>query len=66
MSEEGSLWIGLAEKLFGVILIIASIVLYYFTFTSTDTLSIFIGLFGFLGTVVLIAGVFLIIIKPPE
>ncbi len=66
MSEGGSIWIGLAEKLFGLILILVSILLFYFTYTSTASLSVFTGLFGFLSTIVLIAGIFLIIVKPPE
>ena len=64
--EQGSMWIGLAEKLFGLILIIISGILLYFTLTSTSTLIQFAGLFGFLAVVMLIAGILLIIIKPPE
>ena len=66
MSEEGSLWVGLAEKFFGLILVILSIIMIYFTATSTDTLSIYTGLFGFLSAIVLIAGAFMIVVKPPE
>jgi hypothetical protein len=67
MSEEGdSFWITLAEKLFGLILIALSIILFYVTFTSNSVLGIFTGLFGFLGFVILIAGAFLIVVKPPE
>ena len=66
MSEEGdSFWISLAEKFFGLLLVALAIVLFYFTFTS-PALSLFAGLFGFLGVVVLIAGGFLIVVKPPE
>jgi hypothetical protein len=66
MSEEGSFWIGLAEKFFGLILVIVSIILIYFTATSLDTLSAYTGLFAFLGVIVLIAGAFMIVVKPPE
>ncbi len=67
MSEEGSsFWISLTEKLVGIILIIVSILMFYFTATSTDTLNVFTGLFAFLGVVVLLGGVFLIVVKPPE
>jgi hypothetical protein len=67
MSEEGdSFWITLAEKFFGLLLVAISIILFYFTFTSTAVLGIFTDLFGFLGVIILIAGTFLIIVKPPE
>ena len=66
MSEEGSFWINLAEKLFGLILIIISLLMIYFTATSTAALGIFTGLFGFLSAVILIAGAFLMIVKAPE
>ena len=67
MSEEGStFWISLTEKLIGIILIIVSIIMFYYTATSTDTLNVFTGLFAFLGVVVLVGGAFLIVVKPPE
>jgi uncharacterized membrane protein HdeD (DUF308 family) len=66
MSEEVSLWTKIAEKLLGIILVILSILLLYFTATSTDALGAFAGLFGFLGVILLIAGIFLIIVKIPE
>ena len=67
MSEEGSsFWITLTEKLIGLILISLSILLFYFTATSTNVLSASTGLFAFLGVVVLVGGAFLIITKPPE
>jgi uncharacterized membrane protein HdeD (DUF308 family) len=67
MSEEGaSFWITLAEKFIGLILIIVSILMIYFTATSTSVLTVFTGLFAFLGAVLLIGGAFLIIVKAPE
>ncbi len=67
MSEEtGSFWIGLAEKFFGLILVIVSLIMIYFTATSIDTLSIYTGLFAFLSVIVLIAGAFMIVVRPPE
>lgn len=66
MSEEVSLWTKLTEKLLGLILIIISIVIFYLTSISTDALRNFAGLFGFLGAIVLIAGIFLVIAKAPE
>jgi len=67
MSEEGSsFWIALVEKLIGLFLIILSILMIYFTVTSISALSLATGMFAFLGVVVLISGVFLMIVKPPE
>jgi len=66
MSEEVSFWTKITEKLLGIILVIISVLLFYFTATSTDVLRAFTGLFAFLGVIVLIAGIFLIIVKIPE
>ncbi len=64
--EQGSFWIGLAEKFFGLILIVIGIVLVYLTATSISTLGVFTGLFIFLSAIVIAAGIFLMIVKPPE
>ena len=66
MSEEGSLWIKIAEKFFGLLLIILGALLVYFTATSTAALGVYTALFVFLSMVVLAAGAFLIVVKPPE
>jgi len=66
MSEEVSFWTKIAEKLLGVILVLISVLMLYFTATSTDVLKAFSGFFGFLGVLVLIAGIFLLIAKIPE
>jgi uncharacterized membrane protein HdeD (DUF308 family) len=67
MSEEGeSFWITLAEKFIGLLLIIVSILMIYFTATSTNVLNVFTGLFAFLSAILLIGGAFLIIVKAPE
>ena len=67
MSEEGdTFWVSLAEKGIGVILIIVSALMLYFTATSTDALGAFAWLFGVLGVIVLAIGVFLLLVKPPE
>jgi preprotein translocase subunit SecY len=63
--ESGSLWIKLAEKFFGLLLIVVSALLIYFTATS-GTLGVYAGLFYFLSVVILIAGAFLVIVSPPE
>jgi hypothetical protein len=64
--EEGRFWVTLTEKIIGLVLIIVSIAMLYFTFTSDVALGAFTGFFGFLGIVVLVAGGFLIVVKPPE
>jgi predicted membrane channel-forming protein YqfA (hemolysin III family) len=66
MSEEGSLWIKIAEKFFGLLLIILGALLVYFTATSSAALGAFTALFVFLSLVFLAVGVFLIVVKPPE
>jgi len=63
VSEEGGFGITAAEKFFGLILVIVGILAAYFTFTSSDVLSVYTGFFGFLGIVLLALGIFLIIAK---
>jgi hypothetical protein len=66
MSEGDTFWLSLAEKFFGLILTIVGALFLYFTVTSTTALGVFTGLFGFLSIVVLIIGVFLLLVRPPE
>jgi len=66
MSEGDTFWISLAEKFFGLLLTIIGVLFLYFTLTSMDALGGFTGLFGFLSIVVLIIGLFLLIVRPPE
>jgi hypothetical protein len=67
LSSEGtSFWMGLAEKFFGLILVVLSLVMIYFTATSANVLGGFAGLFGFLGVTVLVAGGLLVVFKAPE
>ena len=63
MSEEGGFGITAAEKFFGIILVIVGILATYFTFTSSNVLSIYTGFFGFLSIFLLALGIFLIIAK---
>ncbi len=65
MSEAGSLWIKVAEKLFGITLIIIGALLVYYTATSNE-LGAYGGIFIFLSIVVIIAGAFLLVVSPPE
>jgi len=67
MSEEGdTFWVSLAEKFFGLLIIIIGAVLLYFTATSTDVLGVFTAFFVLLGIALLAIGVFLLLVKPPE
>jgi hypothetical protein len=66
MSEGDTFWLSLAEKFFGLILTIVGALFLYFTVTSTAALGVFTGLFGFLSIVVLLVGVFLLLVRPPE
>ncbi len=61
--EEGGFGITLAEKFFGLIIIIIGAMITYYTFTSTSALGSFTGFFGFLSVFLLAIGVFLLIAK---
>ena len=70
MSEEGdTFWVSLAERLFGLSLIIIGAVLLYYTATSSsgpDSLGPFSFLFGALSVILILLGIFLLLVKPPE
>lgn len=63
MSEESSYGITLAERFFGLLLIIIGALLTYYTLTSTSTLGAYTGFFGFLCLIILMLGMFLLIAK---
>ena len=65
MSENNSYWITLAEKIVGIVLIIVSGLMLYYTAT-TSALGKFNMIFIFLGVVVLIVGIVLLLVKPQE
>jgi hypothetical protein len=65
MSEEGdTFWISLAERLFGLLLIIIGGLMIYFTATSPE-LGGFSMLFGALSFILVLLGIFLLLVKPP-
>jgi hypothetical protein len=66
MSEGDTFWLSLAEKFFGLLLTIIGALLLYFTLTSIEALGAFTGLFGFLSIVILLVGLFLLLVRPPE
>jgi hypothetical protein len=59
--EEGGFGIALAEKFFGLILLIIGALATYFTFTSSQALGAYTGFFGVLSIILLALGLFLII-----
>ena len=64
--SEVSFGVKLTEKLLGIILLIISGLMIYFTATSTAALGGFVGFFAFLSAIVLIVGAFLVVVKIPE
>jgi hypothetical protein len=67
MSEEGdTFWVSLAEKFFGVIVIIVGGIMLYFTATSTGVLGAFSLFFGVVSVLFLAIGLFLLIVRPTE
>jgi hypothetical protein len=66
MSDEGdTFWVSLAEKFFGLLLVIIGAVMLYFT-AITSGLGAFSVFFGVISVIMLIIGLFLLIVKPPE
>ncbi len=67
MSEEGdTYWISLAEKFFGLILVIIGAIMIYYTATSTVVLGQFSVFFGVVSAVMLIVGLFLLLVRPSD
>jgi hypothetical protein len=66
MSEGDTFWLSIAEKFFGLLLTIIGALFLYFTLSSTVALGAFTGFFGFLSIVILIIGLFLLVVRPPE
>ena len=67
MSDEGdTFWVSLAEKFFGLLLIVIGAVMLYFTATSTSELGDFSVFFGVISVVMLIIGLFLLVVRAPE
>jgi uncharacterized membrane protein len=63
MSEEGGFGIALAERFFGLLLVIVGAITLYYTLTSMDTLGSFVALFGLLDVVLIVIGLVLITAK---
>ena len=66
MSDEGdTFWVSLAEKFFGLLLVVIGALMIYFTAT-TSGLGAFSVFFGVISAIMLIIGLFLLLVKPPE
>jgi hypothetical protein len=63
MSEEGGFGLNLAERFFGLLLLIIGAFAMYYTFTSIEALGVFTAFFGFLSIIPLVLGLFLITAK---
>jgi hypothetical protein len=63
MSEEGGFGLALAERFFGLLLVIVGALTLYYALTSMDTLGNFVGLFGLLDVVLIVIGLILITAK---
>jgi hypothetical protein len=69
MSEEGdTFWVSLAEKFFGLIIVVIGGILLYLTATSTSSsqLGAFSGFFGVLSVILLAIGLFMLLVRPSE
>jgi hypothetical protein len=62
-SEGGGFGLIVAEKFFGLILVIVGALFTYYTFTSTKALGDFASFFGFLSAIVLAIGILLVIVR---
>jgi len=63
MSEEGGFGLNVAEKFFGLIILLTGIFTLYYTVSSSQALLGYTGLFSFLSLILIILGLFLIIVK---
>lgn len=63
MSEEGGFGLTLAEKFFGLIILAVGGITAYYTWTSSQSLDPFSGLFVFLTVVLLATGIILLTAK---
>jgi uncharacterized membrane protein len=65
MSEgRDTFWVGFLERIFGLVLIIIGAVQLYFSVTSD--LGGFTLLFSAIGLIMIIVGVILLLVKPPQ
>ncbi|MGA2766844.1 MAG: hypothetical protein ABSF24_00800 [Candidatus Bathyarchaeia archaeon] len=63
MSEESGFGLNLAEKFFGLIILLTGIFALYYTVTSSQALVAYTGFFGFLSIILIVLGFVLLIAK---
>jgi hypothetical protein len=63
MSEESGFGLNLAEKFFGLVILLTGILALYYTASSVDALAAYAGLFGFLCIILIVLGLVLLIAK---
>ena len=66
MSQDGdTFWVSLIERVFGILLIVIGAIVLYFTAT-TEGIGGFGLFFGVLSIILVIIGIFLLVVKPPQ
>jgi hypothetical protein len=63
MSEESGFGLNLAEKFFGLVILLTGLLALYYTVTSAQALLIYTGFFGFLSIILVVLGFVLLIAK---
>jgi hypothetical protein len=63
MSEESGFGLNLAEKFFGLVILLTGFLALYYTVTSAQALLIYTGFFGFLSIILIVLGFVLLIAK---
>ncbi|MGD0977801.1 MAG: hypothetical protein ABR962_01530 [Candidatus Bathyarchaeia archaeon] len=63
MSEEGGFGLNVAEKFFGLIILLTGILALYYTVSSSQALLGYTGLFSFLSIILIVLGFVLLIVK---
>jgi hypothetical protein len=63
LSEEGGFGIAVAERFFGLIIIIVGALSMYYVLTSLQQLGNFSGFFGFLNIILILSGLILLTAK---
>jgi hypothetical protein len=61
--EEGGFGLRVAERFFGLILLVIGAFTIYYTLTSEEALGMYTGFFGFLSIIVLVLGLILMTAK---
>jgi len=63
MSDESGFGLNVAEKFFGLIILLTGILTLYYTVSSSQVLMGYTGLFSFLSIILVILGLFLLVVK---